>query len=181
MGLAKRSATARRSHRPPRAHRTKALRTGQFRSLGARRDRSRKGDRRRVRAEAMARQFGSRLMWRPGGSRTARTSARPRAGHCSGKLRAAHAAVLRAYIVLRVHLELIGNSAQATSKRFPFGQPACHTRRVWSPNQDRMRVSSFVSRAPLRHRGARDTRDLSAGNRRCATRPVRRRVRAANS
>ena len=34
-------------------------------------------------------------MWRPGGSRAARTSARPRAGHCSGKLRAAHAAVLR--------------------------------------------------------------------------------------
>jgi len=43
----------------------------------------------------MARQFGSTLMWRPGGSRAARTSARPRAGHCSGKLRAAHAAVLR--------------------------------------------------------------------------------------
>jgi hypothetical protein len=50
---------------------------------GARRDRSRKGDRRRVRAEAMARQFGSTLMWRPGGTRVARTSARPRAGHCS--------------------------------------------------------------------------------------------------
>ena len=31
-----------------------------------------------------------------------------------------------AYIVLRVHLESIGNSAQATSKRFPFGQPAFH-------------------------------------------------------
>jgi hypothetical protein len=54
-----------------------------------------------------------------------------------------------AYIVLRVHLESIGNSAQATSKRFPFGQPAFHRRRVWSLDQDRMRVSSFVSRVPF--------------------------------
>ena len=54
-----------------------------------------------------------------------------------------------AYIVLRVHLESIGNSARATSKRFPFGQPAFHRRRVWSPDQDRMRVSCGLERAQL--------------------------------
>jgi hypothetical protein len=66
-----------------------------------------------------------------------------------------------AYIVLRVHLESIGNSAQATSKRFPFGQPAFHRRRVWSPDQDRMRVSSFVSRAPLTTVAHADYRESS--------------------
>jgi|HubBroStandDraft_6_1064221.scaffolds.fasta_scaffold166747_2 hypothetical protein len=62
-----------------------------------------------------------------------------------------------AYIVLRVHLESIGNSARATSKRFPFGQPAFHRRRVWSPDQDRMRVSCGVGAGAartVRHRVA---------------------------